>query len=183
MKRAAPNLLAIRHAPVAVEGICYGQTDVPTTLTARQAADRIESIVAEHAPHTLWSSDALRCHGPARILAERLGIPHRFDARLREFSYGEWEGMAWERIPHRELDPWMAEWTLRAPPGGETLAAFAERVAGWWSELDPGPHFLMAHAGVVHSLDMIVDGLSWETTFARRLDFLAARSFAGGAGG
>ncbi len=179
---ATTRLLAIRHAPVAVEGICYGQSDVPTTLTAAEAAARIEAIVARHAPHTIWSSDALRCHGPAALLAERLGLPHRVDARLREISYGRWEGLGWDEVPRRELDQWMAEWKQRSPPGGETVAAVAARVAGWWDDLAPGPHFLMAHAGVVHCLDVVAGGLAWEATIQCRLGFLEGKRFTRTAG-
>ena len=56
----------------------------------------------------------------------------------------------------------MADWQTRSPPGGESFAAFSERVAAWWRDLDPGNHFLMAHAGVVHCLDVVVAGLVWE---------------------
>ena len=171
------RLLAIRHAPVSVERIFYGQTDVPTTLDAAQAAARIESTVAEFAPGTVWSSDAVRCRGPAVLLAERLGVPHHVDGRVREISYGDWEGRAWDAVPQAEIDDWMAEWHTLSPPGGENVTAFTERVAAWWRNLVPGSHFLMAHAGVVHCLDVVAAGLAWEQTVERRLDFLQARRF------
>ncbi|MCZ0936320.1 MAG: histidine phosphatase family protein [Gemmatimonadetes bacterium] len=173
------RLLAIRHAPVAVEGIVYGQTDVPTTLDSAEAAARIEPVVAEFAPAIIWSSDAARCREPAALLAERLAVPHRIDERVREMSYGDWEGWAWDAVPRTELDAWMAAWQTRCPPGGETVARFTERVAAWWRDLYAGPHFLMAHAGVVHCLDVVADGLPWGQAIERRLDFLAAKQFTG----
>ena len=171
------RLLAIRHAPVAVEGIVYGQTDVPTTLDGAEAASRIEPVVAEFAPGMIWSSDAVRCREPAALLAERLGVPHRIDERVREMFYGDWEGRAWDAVPRAEADEWMADWQTRSPPGGETVAAFTGRVAAWWRDLDSGAHFLMAHAGVVHCLDVVADGLAWGRAIERRLDFLAAKRF------
>ncbi len=171
------RLLAIRHAPVAVEGVFYGQTDVPTRLNAAEAADRIEAAVAEFAPHTIWSSDAVRCRGPGGLLSARLGVPHRLDDRLREMSYGAWEGRAWSDVPRAEVDEWMAAWRTSSPPGGETVAAFQERVAAWWGDLEPGAHFLMAHAGVVHCLDVVAGALAWEETVEQRLDFLASKRF------
>ena len=173
----ATRLLAIRHAPVAVEGICYGQIDVPTELDAAEAAGRIESTVAAFAPRAIWSSDAVRCREPAALLSERLGVPHRIDERVREYSYGAWEGLAWDAVPQEELDEWMAEWLTRSPPAGDTVAEFAERVAAWWRDLPPGPQFLMAHAGVVHCLDVIATGMSWEETGKNRLDFLQPKRF------
>jgi len=171
------QLLAIRHAPVTVERIFYGQTDVPTTLTGAEAAAHIESAVVEFAPAAIWSSDALRCRVPAALLSKRLGVRHRIDERIREISYGEWEGRARADVPRVEVDEWMADWQTRSPPGGESGAAFSERVAAWWRELEPGNHFLMAHAGVVHCLDVIAGGLVWEQTVEQPLDFLKARQF------
>ena len=172
------ELLAIRHAPVAVEGIFYGQTDVPTHLDAAAAVARIEAVVVGFAPRVIWSSDAARCREPAALLSERLGVPHRVDLRVREFSYGDWEGLAWKDVARAELDEWMAEWLTRSPPGGEIGADFGERVAEWWQSLSPGRHFLMAHAGVVHCLDVVADGLSWKETGEQRLDFLQPKRFA-----
>ncbi len=171
------HLLAIRHAPVTVERIFYGQTDVPTTLNASEAAVRIEHTVAEFAPRTIWSSDAVRCQGPAALLSERFGVPHCVDQRIREMSYGDWEGRAWDAVPRAEVDEWMDDWQTRYPPGGESITAFTERVAAWWQDLEPGNHFLMAHAGVVHCLDVVAGGLAWEETVENRLDFLQAKRF------
>ena len=171
------RLLAIRHAPVAVTGIAYGQTDVPTTLDGAEVAARIESVVAEFGPATIWSSDAIRCREPAARLAERLAVPLRIDERVRELSYGAWEGRAWDALPRTEVDKWTAAWQTRSPPDGETVAAFTGRVNEWWGELDAGAHFLMAHAGVVYGLDVVACGLAWGRAIERRLDFLAARRF------
>lgn len=172
------RVLAIRHAPVTVERVFYGQTDVPTTLDASEAAARIEHTVTEFDPGTIWSSDAVRCREPAALLSERLGVQHRIDQRVREMSYGDWEGRAWDAVPRAEVDEWMTDWQNRSPPGGESVTAFTERVAAWWRELGPGQHFLMAHAGVVHCLDVVAAGLAWEKTVEQRLDFLEARQFA-----
>ena len=172
------RLLAIRHAPVAVERIFYGQTDVPTTLDGAAAAARIEAVVAEFAPGAIWSSDAVRCREPAALLSERLGAPHLVDERVREMSYGDWEGRSWGAVPRAEIDEWMAAWQTRSPPGGETIAAFTGRVAAWWRDLGPGAHFLMAHAGVVCCLDVVAGGLAWEQAIEQRLDFLTAKRFA-----
>ena len=35
----------------------------------------------------------------------------------------------------------------------------------------------MAHAGVVHCLEVVADGLPWERAIERRIDFLAAQRF------
>jgi alpha-ribazole phosphatase len=171
------ELLTIRHAPVDAEGICYGQSNVPTLVDAPGVVERIHEAVSAHQPVTIWSSDATRCCEPAEILSEQLRIAHRVDERIRELSYGAWEGRPWEQLPKDEVDEWMVDWLTRRPPGGETVTDLADRVGGWWRSLDAGAHFLMAHAGVVHCLDVVAGGLAWEETMHMRLDYLEERRF------
>ena len=173
----AIELLTIRHAPVDAEGICYGQFDVPTLIEPEGVVARISDSVASFKPITIWSSDASRCLAPARLLADSLGVTHRVDTRVRELSYGEWEGREWNALPQSQVDEWMVDWLTRSPPGGETVSDLAGRVSSWWADLAHGAHFLMAHAGVVHCLDVVAGGMSWEETMEVRLDYLSAKRF------
>jgi broad specificity phosphatase PhoE len=173
------DLLTIRHAPVDVQGLCYGQTDVPTLLTAHEVVARIETVVRGHTPVHLWSSDALRCAEPAELLAARLGVVHTIDPRLRELSYGDWEGMHWAELPEVDVEAWKASILTAAPPGGETFTRLADRVGKWWATLQPGAHVLVAHAGVMHALDVVVAGMTWDETVRERFGYLSERRFGG----
>lgn len=176
------ELLTIRHGPVDVEDLCYGQTDVPTLLTPTEVVARIEGRARAHAPVRLWSSDALRCSEPAALLAARLGVAHTVDTRLRELSYGDWEGMLWADLSPVEVQAWKANLLTAAPPGGETFARLADRVGEWWETLPAGRHLLLAHAGVVHALDVVAAGMSWGETVSERFGYLSERSFGGDPG-
>ena len=44
------RLLVVRHAPVATKGLCYGQSDVPTTLDHDAACDTIAAQLASLPP-------------------------------------------------------------------------------------------------------------------------------------
>jgi len=173
------DLLTIRHAPVDVEGLCYGQTDVLTLLTADEVVARIHERVRAHAPLHLWSSDALRCAEPAELISRRLNVGHTVDTRLRELSYGDWEGMAWTSLPAVEVAAWKASLLTASPPRGETFARLAVRVGEWWAALKPGAHVLVAHAGVMHALDVVAAGMTWEQTVRERFGYLIERSFGG----
>jgi len=175
--RSGVSLLTVRHAPVDAQGVCYGQRDVPTLVSAEEVAARLLPDVVRFGPATVWSSDALRCFEPAGLLAHRLEVEHRVDLRIRELTYGAWEGRLWSEIPPAELDEWNVDWLTRSPPGGETVLELASRVRNWWEALPAGSHFLLAHAGVVHCLDVLADGLAWEETLHLRLDYLEARHF------
>lgn len=173
------DLLTIRHSPVDVDGVCYGQIDVPTLMTATEVVDRIEPVVVAQSPGVIWSSDARRCAEPAAELALRLGLSHAVEPRLRELSYGDWEGKAWADLRRADVQAWRAQLVTVGPPGGESFSQLAGRVQQWWKALRAGRHMLVAHAGVMHALDVVATGMTWDETVAVRFDYLEERRFSG----
>lgn len=172
----AVRLLCVRHAPTRAEGLCVGQTDLRTTISAYEAARAIE-VMLEAPPRLVYSSPLCRCAGPARWLAVRYGVTHRLDERLLEIDYGEWDGRSWEelgRVDGARFAYWLEHWREAAPPGGERLAEFEARVRDWWSERcswDEGPHLLVAHAGVLRVLRVLA-GESWEQALRTPVEHL-----------
>jgi probable phosphoglycerate mutase len=83
-------------------------------------------------PVAVVSSDLLRCRETAGVLAAALDLPVTWDAGLRERSFGVLEGSCWDDVPGAAVgvvggvvvDP-----DVR-PPGGESVADLAVRVAG-----------------------------------------------------
>jgi alpha-ribazole phosphatase len=117
------RLYLIRHPPVAVPaGICYGATDVGLLESAEACAARLRPQLPVDAP--LFSSPLRRC----RELAEALHVTPRFDARLSEMDFGNWEMRAWSDIPRAEIDAWAAAPLDFSPPGGESVSALRRRV-------------------------------------------------------
>lgn len=175
------TILAFRHAPVALAGICYGQLDVETSLSAEDAAAIIAGQLAGIRPARIWSSPLARCAGPARALAARLGAPHVVDARLLEIAYGAWEGRAWttlERDDEAAYHAWMSAWKTSGPPGGESALDVEARVRDWWGALDgDGVEALIAHAGVMRALAVITRSMSWEEAMATTLGHLEGERF------
>ena len=152
------RLVVVRHAPPAVSGVCYGQSDVPVTIAHDDAA---ETVVKELGPtpfEAIVSSPFERALGLAKAVARRMGTGEpRVDARLSELSFGEWEGRRFDEIEANDaarFSAWMARYTELAAPGGETVA-----------ELD-------AHAGVVRALRRLRDGTSWEEEMSRAVPYL-----------
>ena len=86
------RLYLIRHpAPLVAPGLCYGSTDL-AVLPAQQ--ERVAAQLAKVLPLglVLYSSPLQRCAGLAQALAQRLGGgPVRYDARLAELDFGQWE--------------------------------------------------------------------------------------------
>jgi broad specificity phosphatase PhoE len=101
-----------------------------TDMGRRQARSVGRALKAELAlaagPTVFWRSPLGRVRETADIVGRELGIAPgewRIDERLRELSYGEWEGQNWKEIEaHRPnaLFDWKADPHGFCPPGGET---------------------------------------------------------------
>lgn len=147
----------MRHAPVAVSGVCYGQSDVPTTLDPSAAADSawpgIEALPITRVVSSPW----VRTRELARLLAARKGVPIEIDQRVSELHFGAWEGRRYADLELHDgtrFAAWMAGWETEAPPGGETLDAMRARVHEWIDEhvATESGALVVAHAGVIRLL-------------------------------
>ncbi|WP_438015580.1 histidine phosphatase family protein [Sorangium sp. So ce315] len=134
------GLVAFRHAPVPLSGVCYGRLDVAAELSAEAAVAAIERGLADLRvrPRAVWSSPLSRCAAPAAALAARLGAPHAVDERLLEIAYGAWEGRAWSDIERDDpiaYAAWLRGWERVGPPGGESAIEVEARVRSFWRAL------------------------------------------------
>jgi probable phosphoglycerate mutase len=128
------RLVVVRHGETAnnAEQRHTGQLDVPlNTLGERQAHAVARALTGERFD-LIVASDLLRARQTAAIIAASRDTPVTYERDLREISAGEWEGMTRAEIHARhpdELARWDADALRYAPPGGETVAQLAERVA------------------------------------------------------
>ena len=83
---------------------------------------------------------------------------YRLDQRLREISFGDFEGGTWgdaeaerpEETAHRNADPWR-----NAPPGGESYEMLSRRDADWLQTVEQDT-VCVAHGGVSRVLRGLV---------------------------
>ena len=77
-----------------------------------------------------------------------------FDDRLRELSFGDWEGRTWDDLKRREPAAIAARrrdtWSF-VPPGGESYAMLLDRVSPWLAGLAEDA-VVVAHGGVARVL-------------------------------
>lgn len=167
------ELFAFRHAPAAVSGTCYGQSEVPVEITHEETAIRAAQAIAGTAVDFVWTSDLARCAEPAAMIGRALDVPVRIDRRLREMSMGEWEGRRWTEVERNDGDRyrnWLSTWRTTAPPSGEGLRVFEQRVSQWLAALDPGAtHLVISHAGVVRALWIARGELDWDSAMQREV--------------
>ena len=140
------QLFLIRHPrPLLAAGICYGRLDIEAE-DPRPAAERLLRLLPAATP--VIASPLRRARG----LAEALHPRPRFDRRLMELDFGEWEGQGWNEIPRGLLDAWAADMLHFVPPGGESAAMLQARVIDCVAGLRVPGVALVSHAGAIRAL-------------------------------
>lgn len=171
-----PKIIFFRHSPVKVKGICYGQSLQETTHSHTEVAKRFivaykHWLINQTEQYTyeqvnIWTSPALRCLGPAKVIATQTGFTLNSDQKLYEMSFGQWESKTWETIEKEDYDAfhyWMNHWQVASPPKGESLSIFHQRVGQWYKQLNSQClHILIGHAGVWRSLLVHHQQQTWE---------------------
>lgn len=152
----------LRHGETAwnCEGRLQGHGDSPLTerglaqAVAMGGALRRAIDAAELARYTLVSSPQGRALATARCVAavtghDPAGIVQ--EPRLMECGFGKWEGEIYNDIEDLYPDEWRAReadhWGY-VPPGGESYAMVAERIAAWLAEQSEDARLIVISHGL-----------------------------------
>lgn len=115
-----------------------GTIDIPLDEIGRwQVEQAALDLWRRHAPTRIVASDLGRARATAQQLADLVGLEVGVDTRLRERSFGEWEGLSADEIAERWPEEF-AVWQRGGDPkrmGAETRAAVAERFSAAVREL------------------------------------------------
>jgi probable phosphoglycerate mutase len=152
------TILLVRHGETDwnAERRWQGHADRPLNDVGRRQARALAARLDDDVD-AVYSSDLARARETAEILGERLGLPVRLDARLREVDVGEWSGLT------------TAEVEARFPGGlaqrrngrtgwreGETYEAMGERVLEALHEIaavhDDGRVVVVTHGGPIRAV-------------------------------
>ena len=137
----------MRHAPTGATRTAAFPLDEALDSRAVAAAAGLADALPRRCE--VQSSPALRC----LQTAEAAGLAAAVDPRLSECDFGTWAGSS--LVDVHAADPVGVEVWMRnpdaAPHGGESLRAFAARVAEWLDEQVPceGAAAAITHGGVV----------------------------------
>ncbi len=145
-----------RHGQTAynLERRFQGQLPVPLDETGIEQAHDLARRASEHRFAALWSSPLRRARETAAIVAERIGLPIREDARLMETDAGDWTNRTFAEI-QEETPQLFAGFVEGDPsfafPGGESFAAQGERVAAALAEIEAEelPALVVCHGVVI----------------------------------
>ena len=133
------RLVLLRHGRTAWNHArrVQGQRDIGLDDVGRAQATAVAPVLADLSPTLLWSSDLVRARDTAAAVAAVTGLEPTYDARLREFSLGEREGLTHEeytRLAPEEFEAFRLGHYDRAP-GAERAAAVRERMGAALGEL------------------------------------------------
>lgn len=141
-----------------------GDSDSPLTPNGIAEAERngraLRDVIGKAEDLGIVASPLTRAVHTAEIMRSQMGRPRlaiETDPRLREISFGDWEGLTVDEIKERDPIEWerrLADHWHHAPPGGESYAAVAAR-AGAWLAKARGRLLVVTHGAV----DRIVRGL------------------------
>ena len=129
----AGRLLLWRHGRTAhnAEGRLQGQSDIPLDdVGLWQARTAATALLARYKPTKIVVSDLGRARATADALAEQAGLDVVVDPRVRERSFGAWEGLTAAEIGERWPEE-HAAWAAGGEPtraGGEARATVAARM-------------------------------------------------------
>ena len=162
-------MIFLRH-PVtdAPEGMCYGRSEVGL---GPDAPSQIEAALnALPNVRSILCSPARRCRLLAESFVQRDGARLRFDERLWEHDFGDWEGRLWSDIPRTESEAWMEDLWNNASPRGERYRDVVDRVG---RALEDASHddVVICHAGVIRAAQILIEGRTFDEVFAAKIPF------------
>jgi len=164
--RLVTVLVLVRHGETDWnrEGRWQGHSDTALNDTGRAQARRVAEQLQD--VDAVYSSDLARARETADIVAAELGLPVREDERLRERSFGAWEGLTAPEIEERFTDE-LARWRAGEGHGAadaEPFDAFANRVRSFLDDAiarhTNETALIVAHGGsirVIHALALGLD--------------------------
>jgi probable phosphoglycerate mutase len=169
--KAPLRLFFLRHGETDwnAEGRLQGQQDISINARGRaqaaEAGQRLRSLAIDPAALPWLVSPLGRTRETCDLARGALGLDpagYEIDDRLREISFGRWEGMTWREV--RKAEPAAArareadKWAF-VPPGGESYAMLAERVRPF-AEGVSGDVIAVSHGGVARVLLWLLCGVS-----------------------
>lgn len=150
------KLYLLRHGRVDTKGRYIGSTDLPLLPEGREDLAAIAPFLRRQNFDTLLCSPLLRCRQSLEIL--NLAVRTAICDELREVDFGEWEGLTFAEIVHRDallVEQWAALSEDFSFPKGEGIGAFLRRikeVRRMITEQSAERILIISHGGVIRQL-------------------------------
>ncbi len=172
------RLFLVRHAQSEYneKGIFQGRLDsdltplgfVQARLTAKELLDKNIQVI--------YTSPQRRAYKTALTIGDILHLEPIVDERLREMSFGEYEGKPfWSLVEeHRETFlKWLANPLKNPLPTQESMEELEKRVKSFLEEVKESSYeniLIVAHGGTLHALVCLSVGLGLENLWNIHMD-------------
>lgn len=172
------KLYLLRHAQSEYneKGIFQGRLDSDLTplgfVQARLSALELEDKGIE----VIYSSPQRRAYKTALTVADVLGLEVVVDERLREMSFGEYEGKHFWSLLEQEgarMRAWLSNPVKNPLPTQENMQDFEKRVSSFLKDLISSPYkavLVVAHGGTLHAMVCLALGLGLENLWNIHMD-------------
>jgi probable phosphoglycerate mutase len=162
------TILLVRHGETDwnSEGRWQGHADRPLNEAGRAQALALADSLAGRQIDAVYSSDLLRAHATARIVADRVGLPVELDAGLREVDVGEWSGRSHDDLERSDPEGFR-RWREggKGWRGGESYEQMGGRVVGAVLEIAKrhpgGTVLIVTHGGSIRACRATAAGLEY----------------------
>lgn len=163
------KFIIVRHGQSKANesGYLVGCTEAPLSkLGEKQAKAVSEYILKSYKVDVIYSSPLSRACNTVKGVADSLNLPIITENELREFNFGEWEGLTHEEIKNN-FDNGYSKWAKDPgtviPQGGESMTQLQSRVVEKLKEIgknEDGKTVLIgSHSSVIRALQCYIQGL------------------------
>ena len=133
------RLVLLRHGRTAWNhaGRVQGHQDADLDEIGHAQALAVAPVLAALEPSLLWCSDLSRARDTGLAVAAASGLSPTYDARLREFSFGEREGLTHVEYAEADAEEFAAfrQGHYDSAPGAEPTSAVRERMRSVLTDL------------------------------------------------
>ena len=160
-------------------GRIQGHTDVVLSERGKRQGEMLAKRLAECRFTGVYASDLSRTIESARVIVADSEVAIKADSDLREFSYGEWEGLTLQgaeaRDPKVYADRMSVDNREFAAPAGEDTSQLLNRVRRFYSSAmrrhkAADDLLIVAHGGSIRALLVCLLDLADECFWRFRVD-------------
>ncbi len=172
------NLYLLRHAQSEYneKGIFQGRLDSDLTPLGFVQARLVAQELSDKGIDIIYSSPQRRAYKTALAVADVLGLEVIVDERIREMSFGEYEGRHFWRLMEEEgelLRAWLSNPVENPLPTQEDMESFKNRVESFLMDILQERHtsiLIVAHGGTLHAIVCLSLGLGLENLWNIHMD-------------
>lgn len=176
-KERVGTLVLVRHAETLWNkvGKFQGQKDLPLSKDGIIQAKSLAAYFESWAIDIIVSSDLKRASNTAELIAKPHNLMVKPEPRLREFSFGVWEGLTRQQVITKYSELYQRRKTdiNTEIPGGETASQMLDRVKDWLSDISNSKFqcvLAVSHGGTIRAILAAILNIEINKCYPFKLD-------------